>query len=186
MEVISKGKYISISPKKAREVADLIRGKNARQAKEMLKLMSKGAAGLIEKVLSSAMANAENNFNLEKDELKISKITIDGGPTLKRYRPRAKGVASSIKKRTSHITVIVSGDVKTKQPAEAKIPQQVSAAQEKVAATGDKAKQGVQKIEKTSETDEHKIEIEKPEFVKKEHNAPRFEIKNKFFRRKTG
>lgn len=164
MEVIAKGNYIRLSPKKARQIADIIRGKNAHEAEVMLKLMPQKSAREIKKVLSSAMANAENNFNLEKNELVISKIMIDGGPVLKRWQPRAKGAAFEIKKRTSHISVIVSGDVKSKK-AETKKTEEVA--------------------EKET-TEEHKIEIEKPEFLKKEQAAQKVDVKNKIFRRKTG
>lgn len=164
MEVIAKGKYIRISAKKARPVADLVRGKNAKVSLEALKLMPQRTAHEIGKVLLSAMSNAENNFNLDKDALIISKITIDAGPALKRWRPRAKGAASAIKKRTSHITVIVSGEAKSKKIAEKKIENK----------------------EVTENIEEQKIESEKPEFMKKEQNAPKVDVKSKFFRRKTG
>jgi large subunit ribosomal protein L22 len=164
MEVLAKGKYISISPKKAREIADLVRGKNAKGAYETLRFMPQGAAREIKKVLGSAMANAETNFNLDKDALTLSKITIDGGPTLKRWQPRAKGAAYEIKKRTSHIVVTVSGDVKTKK---AQIPKN-------------------EDVKTDKPTDEHKVEMEKPEFMKKEQSGPKANVKSTFFRRKTG
>lgn len=81
----------------------------------MLEAMPQKGAKLIGKVLASAMANAENNFSLEKDQLTIKGVTIDGGPVLKRYMPRAQGRASEIRKRTSHIEIVVAGDVKTKK-----------------------------------------------------------------------
>lgn len=116
MEVIAKAKFVRISPKKARPIADLLRGKNAREALVMLNAMPQKGAKLIGKVLASAMANAENNHSLEKEKLVVKGITVDGGPVLKRYMPRAQGRASEIRKRTSHIEVIVTGDVKTKKP----------------------------------------------------------------------
>jgi large subunit ribosomal protein L22 len=164
MEVIAKGKYISVSPKKAREIADLVRGKNAKNAFEMLRLMSQGAAREIKKVLGSAMANAETNFNLDKEALTLSKITIDGGPTLKRWQPRAKGAAFEIKKRTSHIVVTVSGDVKTKK---AQAPKK-------------------EDTDKEATAEDHKVEMERPEFLKKEQSGPKANVKSTFFRRKTG
>jgi large subunit ribosomal protein L22 len=108
MEVKSVEKYIRISPKKARLVADMVRGQNAKKSLVMLKFVPKKAANIIYKALKSAVANAENNFHLDGDLLVITKISIDGGPTLKRFRPRSKGMASHILKRTSHITVVVS------------------------------------------------------------------------------
>lgn len=117
MEVKAVEKYIRISPRKARLVADLVRGQNAKKALVTLKFMPKKAAGIVFKAVKSAVANAENNFNLNAEDLVISKITIDNGPTLKRFRPRSKGMASSIRKRTSHITVVVSGEAVAKKAA---------------------------------------------------------------------
>jgi len=173
MEVIAKGKYIKVSPKKAREIVSLIRGKNAKEAREAMKFMPQAAAEEIYKVVSSAVANAQHNFSLDPDALTISSITIDGGPTLKRYRPRARGRVSNIKRKTSHITVIVSGDVKTKK---------VTAPKPKTEAK--KEETMPESIE--NEAGEHKIEIEKPEFIKEKQEVPKFSVKDKFFRRKTG
>lgn len=179
MEVKAIGKYISISPKKAREVADLVRGKGAKEAVQMTRLMSQSAAREIGKVLSSAMANAENNFNLDKEKLTVSRIMIDGGPKIKRFRPRARGSAAPIERATSHITIIVSGDVKTKRVVS---PAKEKATPQKKDDTKSEVSESIEK-----EAGEHKIEIERPDFVKKEQNAPRFGgIKDKFFRRKTG
>lgn len=115
MEVLAKGKYIRISPKKARPIANLIRGKKVNEARIMLDSLPQSSAFEIKKVLNSATANAENNFNLEKSSLLVAKITINGGPTIKRYMPRAKGMASEIKRRTSHIEIILSGEIGTKK-----------------------------------------------------------------------
>jgi large subunit ribosomal protein L22 len=119
MEVQAVEKYIRISPKKARLVADVIRGDKAVNALATLRFMPKKAAGIIHKALHSAVANATNNAGLDKDTLVISKITIDKGPSLKRFRPRSRGMASALLKRTSHITVVVSGE-KSKKKEEAK------------------------------------------------------------------
>lgn len=109
MEVRAVEKYIRISPKKARLIADVVRGQNAVSALTTLKFTPKKAAGIISKAITSAVANAVNNFSLDKDSLVISKITVDQGPSLKRFRPRSKGMASPLLKRTSHVTVVVSG-----------------------------------------------------------------------------
>lgn len=109
MEVRAVEKYIRISPKKARLVADVVRGQNAVTALTTLKFMPKKAAGIIGKALNSAVANAVNNHGLAKEDLVISKLTVDQGPSLKRFRPRSKGMASPLLKRTSHIIVEVSG-----------------------------------------------------------------------------
>lgn len=100
-------KYIRISPFKVRGVANEIRGKNVREALGILKFTPRKAAGLLTKSLESAISNAENNSNLNKDALYVSEVYVDEGPTLKRFRPRARGSADRILKRTSHITVIV-------------------------------------------------------------------------------
>ena len=107
MAVVAKLKYQRLSPQKARLVADIVRGKNALQALNVLKFTNKKAAKYIEKTLRSAIANAEHNNNMDPDKLFISKILIDKGPVLKRISPRAMGRADVIRKPTAHITVEV-------------------------------------------------------------------------------
>ena len=101
-------KTVRTSPRKARLVIDLIRGKSVADAISILKFTPNKSAGIIEKVLMSAVANAENNFGLEKANLVVSEAFANEGPTMKRFRPRAKGSASPINKRTAHITVAVA------------------------------------------------------------------------------
>jgi len=101
-------KYIRIAPRKVRLVVDLIRGKRIGEALAILKLTPRGASPVVEKVLRSAIANAENNHNMDADQLFVKEIFVDAGPTLKRFHPRAQGRAYSIMKRTSHITVVVA------------------------------------------------------------------------------
>jgi large subunit ribosomal protein L22 len=108
MEVLAKHRYAQISPQKVRLVADQIRGLSVADAIDILTYSPKKAAGLVKKVLESAMANAEHNEGADIDELKVAKIFIDEGPTMKRIMPRAKGRADRILKRSSHISVIVS------------------------------------------------------------------------------
>ncbi len=110
MEVKAVEKYIRISPKKARLVADIVRGQNAKKALVTLRFTQKKAAKIIYKAVKSAVANAENNFNIESEKLVIKSISVDGGPSLKRIQPVSKGMAHAILKRTSHITVIVSDE----------------------------------------------------------------------------
>jgi large subunit ribosomal protein L22 len=98
-------KFVRLSPKKARFVADLVRGKKVDEAVNILKFSTNRAARIIKKVLDSAIANAENNQGADVDELKVTTITVDEGPRMKRIRPRAKGRADRIVKRTSHIIV---------------------------------------------------------------------------------
>lgn len=108
------GKFIRISPKKARLVADIVRGRNAKQSLNLLKFNQKKAAHIIYKTVRTAVADAENNHNLDGDKLIIKNILVDGGSSLKRYRPRARGMASHILKRTSHITIIVTDETNDK------------------------------------------------------------------------
>ncbi len=105
--VNATAKYVRVSPRKAGDIARLIRGKQVGEAKAILSLSPRAAAKLVGKVLASAVANAENNHGLEADDLYVVQAYVNGGPTLKRFRPRAMGRASSIRKRTSHITVCV-------------------------------------------------------------------------------
>lgn len=107
MEARAVGKYIRISPQKARLVADVVRGMGVDQAITTLRFMPKKGAGIIKKVIESAVANATQDDQADVDNLFVKKIVIDGGPSLKRIRPRAQGRATGIIKRTSHITVVV-------------------------------------------------------------------------------
>lgn len=101
-------KTVRITARKARLVIDLIRGKNVAEAMAILQFTPCAGAPIIAKVLKSAIANAEHNFDLDAQNLVVSEAYVNEGPTLKRFRPRAKGSASPINKRTSHITVTVS------------------------------------------------------------------------------
>ena len=118
-------KYIRISPYKVREVLDLIRGKHVQHAAEILRFSERDAALVVGKVLASAVANAENNDGIDPEELYVSACYADEGVTIKRFRPRARGRAGRIRKRTCHVTVIVSrmpadqlARFRTKQAAE--------------------------------------------------------------------
>jgi large subunit ribosomal protein L22 len=108
MEAIAKHKFARGSAQKARLVVDQIRGLHVEKALEILTYSNKSAAVLVKKVLDSAIANAEHNEGADIDELFVSKVFVDEGPTMKRIKPRAKGRADRILKRTSHITVVVS------------------------------------------------------------------------------
>lgn len=104
----AKVRFIRMSPSKVREVLDLVRGLPVDQADEILELTDREGAVPVRKLLASAIANAENNDELDGDDLYISACYADEGPTLKRWRPRARGRATRIRKRTTHITIIVS------------------------------------------------------------------------------
>ena len=108
MEARAVTRYVRVSPRKARIVVDQIRGKSVLQAREVLAFTNRAVAEVVEKTLNSAVANAENNQHANVSQLVVKSCYVDEGPTLKRYRPRAKGSASRIRKRTSHITIIVS------------------------------------------------------------------------------
>ena len=108
MEAKAIARYVRVSPRKARMVIDLIRGKSVPAARETLMFTDRAVAEVILKVLNSAVANAENQHHLRPETMVVKACFVDEGPTLHRYRPRAKGSASRIRKRTSHITVIVA------------------------------------------------------------------------------
>ncbi|MDD4171443.1 MAG: 50S ribosomal protein L22 [Syntrophomonas sp.] len=107
MEARAVAHYIRVSPLKARQVADLVRGKDIKEALGILRYTNKKSAPLINKVMKSAVANAEHNFDMDSDALYVAQIMIDEGPTLKRMRPRAYGRADVKRHRTSHITVVL-------------------------------------------------------------------------------
>lgn len=108
MKTRAVARFVRIAPRKARQVIDLIRGKQVSDAKTILKFTSRFAAEIIGKVLNSAVANAENNHKMNQDRLVVSEAYVDQGPTMKRYMPRAQGRASLIHKRTSHITIVLA------------------------------------------------------------------------------
>ena len=110
MEVGATLKYARISPQKCRLVADQIRGKSVAQALQILKFSPKKAAALVNKVLESAIANAEHNHGADIDELRVSTVMIDGAPFFTRHRARAKGRGTQIIKRNSHITIRVADE----------------------------------------------------------------------------
>ena len=108
MEAKAIARYVRVSPRKARAVVDLVRGKSVPQAQEILAFTNRGIAETVEKVLNSAVANAENLHHVRPEALYVKECYVDEGPTLKRIRPRAKGSASRINKRTAHITIVVA------------------------------------------------------------------------------
>ena len=107
MEAKAVARYVRVSPRKARLVVDLIRGKQVDDARAILKFSPRAAAEVVEKVLNSAIANAERNLHVKAEDLFVGETFVDEGPTLKRIQPRAMGRAFRINKRTSHITVVV-------------------------------------------------------------------------------
>ena len=104
---LAQARYVRMTPMKCRRVIDLVRGMSAVQALDVLRFDVHAASEPIRKVLASAIANAEHNQSLQRDDLYVSQAYVDEGPTLKRFRPRAQGRAYRIRKRTSHITIVV-------------------------------------------------------------------------------
>lgn len=107
MQAKAVAKYVRISPRKVRQVVNLIRGKKISDALAILQFTPNGSTDDVAKVLKSAVANAGHNYDMNVDDLIITEICVDQGPTLKRIKPRAMGRADQIRKRTSHITVVV-------------------------------------------------------------------------------
>ncbi|MFZ5364441.1 MAG: 50S ribosomal protein L22 [Patescibacteria group bacterium] len=120
MEIKAQVKFVRMSPRKTRLVADLVRGLDVDKAKDQLQFMPKVASKPILKLLNSAIANAVNNFKLKKENLYIKAIMVDGGPVLKRWRPRAFGRAAPIRKRSAHIKLVLVERVESERPAEIK------------------------------------------------------------------
>jgi large subunit ribosomal protein L22 len=113
----ASARYVRVTPQKARRVVDLIRGMPTGEAQALLKFAPQSASEPVGKVLDSAVANAENNHDLDPNALVITEAYVDEGPTLKRFRPRAQGRAYRIRKRTSHITVVVAEVTTSNRPS---------------------------------------------------------------------
>ena len=128
MKATAKLRYARIAPRKVRLVTDAIRGKRAKQAQVILQFMPRQAAGSILKLLNSAIAAAKNNSQIDESNLYISKITVDEGPKLKRSRPRARGRAYPIQKKTSHVTIVL--DEIESAAAQKRIPEKKTVRQE--------------------------------------------------------
>jgi large subunit ribosomal protein L22 len=135
--VRAEARYVRTAPRKAQLVTEQIRGRPVPEARTILAFMTRDAARDVEKVLSSAVANAEANHNLDADELYVSVATVGAGPTLKRWRARARGRVARIKKRTCHITIALAlpegGVIPAPRPAPAPAPAPEPAAEEEEA-----------------------------------------------------
>ena len=116
-EVTAKLSYLRMGPRKVRLVADLIRGRKAAQALDILSLTPKRAARPLLKLLNSAVANAKHNFSIPVEDLRISKIMVDGGPSLKRWMPKAHGRATPVRERTSHVHLVLAAMTENKKEA---------------------------------------------------------------------
>jgi large subunit ribosomal protein L22 len=176
-KIIVKTKYIRISSKKIRLVIDVIRGMDVELAENQLKFIPKRACHPVLKLLNSAIANAKHNFDFKKENLYIKEITVNQGPTLDRWMPRAFGRAAPIRKRTSHITIILDQKEKTKK--------------EQVAKKSQKDKDKVEILSKTELSNEIKSnESETKQFTKTKKDKIKFKDKRgfikKIFNRKSG
>ncbi|MHB8311983.1 MAG: 50S ribosomal protein L22 [Candidatus Dormibacteria bacterium] len=124
MQVQATAKWVRVPPRKARLVAEVVQGMPVTEALSVLSFMTQAAADDVGKVVRSAAANAENNFNLDRDRLQLLRVDVDGGPIIKRFRPRARGSSYSIFKRTCHLRAVVEDnlDRPTRQRARAPRP----------------------------------------------------------------
>jgi large subunit ribosomal protein L22 len=147
-EVRAQAKYVRMSPRKARLVAEHIRGRSVPEARAVLAFTSREAAGVLQKVLQSAVSNAEANHGIAEDRLYVKATYVDGGPVMKRWRARARGRVARIRKRTCHITVtlveapaVAAPQVEEAAPAEvAEAPKPKRAAAKKTTASHSKKK----------------------------------------------
>ncbi len=108
MEAVARARYVRMAPRKVRLVADMVRGKKVADALAVLALVKKSAAAVVAKTIRSAAANAEGDKKMAADRLVVKSAFVDEGPTMKRFMPRAMGRATPIRKRTSHLTVVLS------------------------------------------------------------------------------
>ena len=158
-EVRAQAKYVRMSPRKARLVAEHIRGRSVPEARAVLAFTSREAAGVLQKVLQSAVSNAEANHGIAEDRLYVKATYVDAGPVMKRWRARARGRVARIRKRTCHITVTLveapavgAPVVEEAAPAEvAEAPKPKRAAAKKTAASGSKKKSASKRPAKKKE-----------------------------------
>lgn len=168
MEVKAHAKYLRLSPRKARLVVNAVRGKKAIDALSILALMPQKAANEIIKVIKSAIANAQHNFGLSKDLLLIKEISADIGPTFKRYKPRARGSADTIKRKMTHLSVVLMSTEKPKVLSKKETHKTTEKAKkEKPQIDNLKAKTEDKKVQK-SNTEKEKSEAKNTEIEKKE------------------
>jgi large subunit ribosomal protein L22 len=176
MEIKSHAKFLRLSPRKARLVVDAIRGMNAQKALASLKIMPKKAAHEIYKVVKTAIANAEHNFGMKKDDLVIKTIVADQGPTFKRYKPRARGSADTMRRKMTHILVVLESISGAKpkaieQPKPELIkeekPKKVKEESKKTGANKEEKKPVINKEKQTTE----KVKESQPEKIQEKKKA---------------
>jgi large subunit ribosomal protein L22 len=177
-QVRAEARYVRTAPRKAQLVVEQIRGRPVPEARTILAFMTRDAARDVEGVLSSAVANAEQNHNLDADELYVSVATVGAGPTLKRWRARARGRVARIKKRTCHITIALAlpeGEViPAPKPAPAPAPE--PAAEEEPKPKRSPRKKATPKAEPKAET---ATEEEKPKTTRKRTTKPKADAEKK-------
>lgn len=173
MEVKASLKYLRISPRKVRLVVDLIRGLPVKNAEAYLLHLSKKSSHPLLKLLRSAMANAEHNFNLDKNNLYVRAMRVDEGPALKRWRARARGAAYPIRKRSSHIFLTLE-EIKEKKKGIRKVKES-----KKISEAGKEEEKKEKKKEKSL------AYTKKQESIKREKGLKRLPQKQKIFRRKS-
>ncbi len=174
MSVTIKAKYIRIAPRKVRLVVDMIRGEKAERAKSLLRFTVNKSAGPVLKLLNSGLTSAKNEFNWNESNLYIKKITVDEGPKLKRWMPRARGSASPIQKKTSHITMIIDEIEKTEEVIKKKKKSKVDT----------KTISSLDEVKSVSLDDNNK-KPERPEKKEKMKSVSEKGAKSKVFRRKS-
>jgi len=160
MPVTAKLKNLRIAPRKVRLVAEIVRRKSAEEAQVILNFTTKKAAPALLKLLKQAVAGARTNFQIEEKNLYISKILVDEGPKYKRWMPRARGMATPIYKRTSHITLILDETVKKDRPSSARRTTKKQEKTEKIEKT---ISQAVERVEKDSRVEKPKFKPEREE-----------------------
>jgi len=181
MEITAKLNYFRTSPRKVRLVADLIRGMEVKEAEAQLKYLTKRAAAPVLKLLNSAVANAAQNFDIQKDKLYISDIQVNQGPGLKRWKPRAMGRADVITKRTSHIYLVLKPK-KGVKPKKKKAPKPETVKLESIKEI--KKQQPAEKVEPRSQSAEDQAKHGKPIPPSKPHSTSS-KSKKKFWSRQT-
>ncbi len=185
MEVKAKLKYLKVAPRKTKLVADLVRGMDINQARAVLKFEKKRAAKPILKLLESAVANAKNNFQLSENGLYIKAITVSPGPMLKRWMPRARGRATMIQKKTSHVFLVLDVAKEKKETKKVKPTKQA----EKILKKEQELKEEEKEIKKEEKAiQEETLAAEKAVKVKKEDKKISSKAKpltKKIFRRKS-
>ena len=176
-EIKASLKYLKIAPRKVMLVADLVRGVDVNRAKAILKFQRKRAAGPILKLLNSAIANAKTNFQFSEDELRVKGIKVNQGPMLKRWMPRAKGRATMIQKKSSHIDLILEAEGGRKEDKKKALlkeeAKKISETSEKKSRNESKPRSKIRKVMKEKET---------PKKIKTHLAKP---VTKKVFRRKS-